>query len=151
MHKLTPYEVYLLDEDSKFGCVYGIKDETCPKWLEMEHETYRWIFMLSRTMGMYYNNRTISNKMIERINQIQTIRFLRYRDISPVLKKAIEVISREFISLKTDLAVPVMWKKENILSREGLSRWRKAGEVVSDCCHVIPDVEWREKWLIQQK
>ena len=55
MHKLTPYEVYLLDEDSKFGCVYGIKDETCPKWLEMEHETYRWIFMLSRTMGKYYN------------------------------------------------------------------------------------------------
>lgn len=43
-----------------------------------------------------------------------------------------------------------MWKKPNVLSKDGVKRWQRAAEFVSNCCwSVKPDSEWREKWEME--
>lgn len=89
---------------------------------------------------------TVSKQMIERIEKIPTIRFLRYRDISPSLKKAISDIAAEFASLHEDLKSPEMWIRSHLLSKTGLERWERTAELVGECRYVVPDLEWRENW-----
>lgn len=102
MHIPSAYELYLLDESRRYG--WGNDEENdFPAWLILEQETYNWMFKLSRKMYWLLNNRTVSKSFLKRIEQIPTIRFLRYRDISPSLKQAIIMIVQEFTSLKQDL------------------------------------------------
>ena len=88
----------------------------------------------------------VSKRLLKQIEQIPTIRFLRYRDISPALKEAISEIAAEFESLQNDLKKSEMWRKPNILSETGVHRWKRATEMVYKCLDVQPDPEWREHW-----
>ncbi len=145
MHIPSEYEKYIQNETRRFGLETD-EENDFPYWLILEHETYYWIFRLSREMYGPLNNPSVSKRLLKQIEQIPTIRFLRYRDISPVLKGAINEIAAEFYSLRTDLKNPEMWRKPNVLSKAGIDRWQKATELVNKCRHVQPDTEWRENW-----
>lgn len=147
MRKLLPYEAYLYDEVQKYG---WIKQDNYPAWLALEMDTFYWIMNLSCKMRNTLESHVISKNMYERIKIIPEIRFLRYRDISPVLKGAIAEITVEFVLLQEDLSNPEMWLRPYLLSRSGVERWRKAAEIVSSCRYIKPDSEWREKWKEQK-
>lgn len=145
MRSPYPYELYLMDERSRHWEKLP-KGEDFPRWLELEHETFYWMVDLSRKMHRVLSDSIVSKALLKRIGQIATIRFLRYRDISPVLKDAIIEISTEFKSLSTDLEKPEMWFKENLLSKLGNERWRRATDIVAECLYVQPDPDWRITW-----
>lgn len=146
MHAPSAYEIYIMNEIQRYG--WGNNEENeFPSWLILENETYNWIFKLSRKMYGVLNNRTVSKRFLKQIEKIPTIRFLRYRDISPSLKQAIILLAQEFTALKQDLNKPEMWKRVNVLSKEGIKRWQRSAELVSNCSwSVKPDPEWRENW-----
>jgi hypothetical protein len=145
MHKPSAYEQYLHNEIQRYG--WKVDEENdIPCWLFLEFETYYWIFRLSRKIYKPLDEHTVSKKLLRQIEQIPTIRFLRYRDISPALKGAINEIADEFNSLQEDLKNPEMWKKPYVLSKAGLDRWQKTTELVNKCQAVQPDPEWRENW-----
>ena len=81
MHAPSAYELYLMREQRRYGWSAS-DDNDFPAWLILEQETYYWIFYLSRSIRepLYYS--TVSKQMLERIEKIPTIRFLRNRDIS---------------------------------------------------------------------
>lgn len=145
MHAPSAYELYLMREQRKYG-LYNVDDNDCPAWFTLEWETYNWIFYLSRRIREPLYNTTVSKQMLERVAKIPTIRFLRYRDISPSLKKAISEIAMEFASLHEDLKSPEMWIRPHLLSKAGLKRWKRTAEIVEECSYVDPDPEWRENW-----
>ena len=139
MHLPSPYEVYLREERAR--CKY-----TKNKWLELESETYRWIFDLEREVCWVGRNRTVPKRLMKQMESIPTIRFLRYRDISPVLKEAIKRIASEFASLNEDLKNPEMWRNPSALSGKGLRRWEQTVQILYECRYVTPDPEWRLNW-----
>ena len=145
MHIPSSYELYIQNEMIRYGLETN-EENDFPSWLVLEHETYDWISRLSRKMGSPLNDHIVSKGRLKQIEQIPTIRFLRYRDISPGLKEAIEEIASEFDSLQKDLKKAEMWRRPNLLSREGIDRWRRATESVCNCLMVQPDPEWRENW-----
>ena len=145
MHIPSAYELYILDERERYGWKND-EGNDFPAWLVLESETNYWIVNLGRKMYRPLNDRIVSKRLLKQIEQIPTIRFLRYRDISPSLKQAINLIAQEFSFLKLDLNNPEMWEKTNLLSKVGIKRWRRAVELVSDCeWSVKPDPDWREK------
>ena len=73
-------------EQRKYGWYNG-DDNDIPAWLTLEWETYNWIFYLCRRIREPLYNTTVSKQMLESVAKIPTIRFLRYRYISPSLKK----------------------------------------------------------------
>ncbi len=146
MHRLTAYESYLLDESIKYGYA-SCYDETClPAWLVLERETYDWILKLNRRMYCNSLNAVVSTKTLARIKKIPTIRFLKYRDISPMLKEAISDIAAEFAALNEDLKRHEMWRQPEVLSKDGLKRWKNAAQLVDECVKIAPDPAWRENW-----
>ena len=145
MHIPYVYERYLLNEKDRYGWASG-EDNEFPCWLILECETWYWIFRLSRKMQLPLENLTVSKQLLQQIKQIPTVRFLRYRDISPALKGAIGEITAEFASLQNDLKKSEMWTKPNVLSKVGIERWKRAAELVNKCRNVQPDPQWRENW-----
>ena len=145
MHRLSAYEKYILNEIHRYGWEAD-EENDFPCWLVLENETYDWIFRLSRKMHWPLDEHTVSKRLLRQIEQIPTIRFLRYRDISPALKEAINEIADEFNSLQEDLKKSEMWRKPYVLSKAGLDRWQRATELVYKCREVQPDPEWRENW-----
>ena len=142
----SAYELYIYHERERYGWENS-EENDFPWWLILEQETIEWLFKLSRKMQLPHNNGIVSKRLLKQIEQIPTIRFLRYRDISPSLKQAITVIAQEFTSLYQDLKAREMWKKPNLLSKNGIKRWQRTAEVVSECNWKIkPDPEWREQW-----
>ena len=146
MHRLTAYESYLLDEKAKYS-----EDEMLPAWLVLEKEAYSWIFRLSRRMDCSLQDAVVPTHLLAAIDKIPTIRFLKYRDISPALKEAITAIAAEVSLLKEDLQRPEMWKKPNLLSKNGLERWKITTKLVCDCVTISPDTEWRENWIKERE
>lgn len=143
MHKLSPYELYLFEENRRYG--YETTEENdYPAWLKLENDAYYWIFRLSRKMP--FVDRSISNRVLNRIEMIPNIRFLRYRDISPSLKQAFKDLSEEFSSLREDYKLEKMWDKPNVLSDLGMERWTEATFKVHECRDILPDPDWRENW-----
>lgn len=145
MHKSSAYERYIQYEIHRCG-LEADKENDFPCWLVLEHETYYWIFRLSRKMHWSLDEHTVSKRLLRQIEQIPTIRFLRYRDISPALKGAINEIVDEFNLFQEDLKKTEMWRKPYVLSKAGFDRWQKATELVYKCLGVQPDPEWRENW-----
>lgn len=145
MHAPSAYERYLLRERARYGWENS-EDNEYPAWLVLEQETYDWIFRLSRRILDPWHNATVSKQMLNRVETIPTIRFLRYRDISPVLKNTIADIAAEFALLNEDLKSPEMWMRPFLLSKDGIDRWGKTAEIVCEKLHVLPDPEWRENW-----
>lgn len=145
MHAPSAYERYLLRESRRYGWGRN-EDNDFPAWLVLEKEAYDWIFDLSRRICDPLYNKTVSKQMLERVAIIPTIRFLRYRDISPSLKEAFHEMALEFSSLDEDLKRQEMWKRPQLLSNMGMDRWEKAVETVSKCRNTKPDPEWRERW-----
>ena len=145
MHAPTAYEKYLLHERMRYGWESN-EDNDFPAWLILEEETYDWMLSLSRKMNRLFHDCNVSKQMLDRIEKIPTIRFLRYRDISPSLKEAVTSISSEFASLNVALKQPEMWKKPHLLSKSGAERWRIATDIVTKNLYVAPDPLWREKW-----
>ena len=145
MHKPSEYERYLIHERMRYGWKND-EDNDYPDWLALEEETYYWIFKLSRKIYVPLDGSTVPKSLLKQIEYIPTIRFLRYRDISPALKEAIKDIAVEFESLKNDIKNPEMWRKQNVLSNAGIERWQITVDIVYKCRHVQPDPEWRENW-----
>ena len=144
MHAPTSYERYLLHERSRYGWESN-EENDFPTWLMLEEETYNWMFSLIRKMDQVHGG-VVSGQFLSRIDALPSIRFLRYRDISPSLKKAIKDITVEFASLRDDLKQPEMWKRPNLLSRTGAERWKKAAKTVDKSIYAVPDPIWRENW-----
>ena len=149
MHAPTSYERYLFHERMRYGWESD-EENDFPAWLVLEEETYGWMFSLSRKMYCLLRNRNVSKQMLDRIGKIPTIRFLRYRDISPSLKEAVISIASEFASLNVALKQPEMWKKPHLLSKLGTERWGIASGIVTKCLHATPDPLWRENWEKEQ-
>lgn len=145
MHTPSDYELYLIEETMRYG--YDNSDDNeFPSWLAHEDAAYSWIFKLSRKISYPLNYHTVANELLNRIENIETLRFRKLRDISSQLKNAIESIVEEFIDLNHDLKDPLLWKKPKVLSSRGLERWKQAADVVSKARSVHPDPEWREIW-----
>ncbi len=145
MHKPSAYEQYIQNEIHRYRWQVDEGNEF-PCWLVLEHETYYWIFRLSRKMHLPLDGHTVSKRLLRQIEQIPAIRFLRYRDISPVLKRAINEIADEFNSLQKDLKKSEMWRKPYVLSKAGIDRWQRAAELVYKFRGIQPDPQWRENW-----
>ena len=86
MHLPIAYESYLNKEIIKHMIASNNGDEY-PAWLVLEEETYNWIRNLERKLMFVIWSRIVSKEFLERIGKIPTIRFSRYRDISPSLKE----------------------------------------------------------------
>ncbi len=145
MHAPSAYEWYIAEEMRRYG-MFPNYDNEIPSWLIHEQSMYRWIFRLSRKMWCTLQGRSVSKDFLERLKNINTIRFRKYQDVSPALKEAIEMIVVELSSLYEDLKSPEMWKRPHLLSQEGIRRWRRAANVVSEGLYVMPDPQWREEW-----
>ena len=145
MHLPIAYESYLNKEIIKHMIASNNGDEY-PAWLVLEEETYNWIRNLERKLMFVIWSRIVSKEFLERIGKIPTIRFSRYRDISPSLKEAIITIANEFASLNEDLKCPEMWERQCLLSYIGFKRFERTINIVDKCYHVMPDPEWRDDW-----
>lgn len=145
MHAPSAYELYLIHESQRYGWENNDENEF-PAWLLLEQEAYYWIFRLSRRICDPLYSNTVSKQMLERVAKIPSIRFLRYKDISPSLKEAFHEIALEFSLLNEDLKRQEMWKGPYLLSKTGIDRWEKTAQKVSIYRDIKPDPEWRESW-----
>jgi len=144
MYKLTLYEQYIQSEIRRYG--WPDNENDFPYWLVHENSLCYWMFRLNRSMypAIWYS--TVSKQMLKRIEHIPEIRFLKYRDISPVLMDALHIITDEFYLLREDLKDQAMWKRPYLLSWHGVQRWKKAKDIVYESMLVEPDPDWRENW-----
>lgn len=148
MHLPSSYELYLLEEDKRCYKT-GTK---CPEWLNHEHIVYYWIFRLSRSMEWpLMSGNTVSKQMLLRVKNIPTSRMLKYRDVSPELRNALNNIATAFSKLDKQLQGPEMWRRPYLLSLKGQEVWKEAGVVVYEGRHVnAPEVGWRDQKRMQQ-
>lgn len=152
MHKPTPYENYLFEQNKKYGFFWLYSssewvERGIPSWLIHEYKTYYWIFDLIRKMRDVLDYSNVPSQIQFRISTIETIRFRKYENISPVLKESVEEIVSILSELHTDLQDPGMWKRRNLLSYKGHVRWERAYHDISPYTYIIPDVDWREEWI----
>lgn len=144
-HAPTGYEFYILFERQRYGFETN-EENDFPTWLKMEDEAYHWMISLNHKMYSTFQDHIVSKETLRRINHISTIRFLRYRDISPILKTALQAMITELVSLSHELSNDNMWKRPCLLSWPGFIRWKEATQKISELLYINPDPSWRENW-----
>ena len=67
MHKSSAYERYIQYEIHRCG-LEADEENDFPCWLVLEHETYYWIFRLSRKMHWSLDEHTVSKRLCMYLN-----------------------------------------------------------------------------------
>ena len=73
MHKPSAYERYIQDEIHRYGWEAD-EENDFPCWLVLEHETYYWIFRLSRKMHWSLDEHTVSKRLCMYLNPERCVR-----------------------------------------------------------------------------
>ena len=148
MHIPTNYETFILEKSLD----YLKKSGEIPLWLRHEKEVYDWVFRIARKMGFIaHNNGMVPGSFLNRLWNIESIRFLKYENISRSCKLLLKNVIWELTSLYKDLKEDRMWVSSwydapFILSEEGLNRWRvTVSNIIFIMGHIQPDTKWEQE------
>ena len=94
----------------------------------------------------------IPDVFLERLEKIESIRYLRFENISRSCRILLEFTINELVKLRKELQQKNLWREKtkvgnsNILTREGLEIWRDTVIKINYLMyHIKPDLRWEKE------